>query len=252
MILTSIEESVKRSFPLWFAPILFLLSIFYTQTLNAQFSAPDSVWLNDDWYFPDIASSFVDPAEFLPPLLRAETKIKRYLRDERFYDLRKRYDDTLAVDAIFDRALMLCEGNIRMALLISTIAVMDHRRLGLKIPLIGSFFLPLTSENDSLFRLRRTHLPKKLLSDNVRASDKDKLQHFFGSAYLAYTTNSNVIAEYIGDLFELGEDRFVLGGRSDDRDQLANAKGRLFGLGLLKDAGLLPSDILWSPSKEAD
>jgi hypothetical protein len=206
---------------------------------------PDTAWLNEDWYYSDTSASFVDAVEFLPRFFRDEAMLKRYLRNERFFGLRKTYDDTLAVDAIFDRAMMLTHGNIGRALLISTFGVMDHRQLGFKVPLFGSVYMPLTSENDSLFRLRRTHLPKKLLSDDLRASDKDKLQHFFGSAYLAYTTNSSVISEFIGDLFEMGEDRFVLGGRSDPRDQLANAKGREFGLGLLKDIELLPSDVLW-------
>jgi hypothetical protein len=49
----------------------------------------------------------------------------------------------------------------------------------------------------------------------------------------------------IGDLFEIGEDRFVLGGKDDPLDKKANAKGREFGLRLLKDENVLPSDVLW-------
>ncbi|HAP34714.1 MAG TPA: hypothetical protein DCQ28_01775, partial [Bacteroidetes bacterium] len=65
------------------------------------------------------------------------------------------------------------------------------------------------------------------------------------SAYIAYYTNSKTFTEWIGDLFELGENRFVLGGNNDPRDKQANAKGKEFGLRLLKDDTVLPSDVLW-------
>jgi hypothetical protein len=214
-------------------------------SLFAQTEPSDSLWLNDEWYFSVESSSFIDLTNVLPPLFRNEALLKRYLRDERFYDLRKSYDDTLAVDAIYDRAMLIAEGNIKQALLISTFAVMDHRRLGLRFSLIGALYFPLTFESDSLFRRRRTHLPKKVLDDNPRASDKDKLQHFFGSAYITYATGSNVIAKWIGDLLETGEDSFVLGGRDDIRDRLANERGRTFGSMLMRNPDLLPSDVLW-------
>jgi hypothetical protein len=233
---------VKRISPIWTILLLFLPAF---GALHSQSEDADRVWLGSDWYFSADSPSVIDLTEFLPPFFRNEALLKRYLRDERFYQLRRHFDDTLAVDAIFDRAMMLADGDICHALLIAAFAVMDHRQLGLNVPLLGSLYLPLTTENDSLFRVRRTHLPKKLLADNPRASDKDKLQHFFGSAYIAYSTNSSVIAEIIGDLFEVGEDRFVLGGRDDPRDKMANAKGRAFGLGLLENEELLPSDVLW-------
>jgi hypothetical protein len=224
--------------------IIFALIIF-SLPLPAQSEPSDSLWLNDDWYYTVESPSFIDLTKLLPAMFRDEALLKRYLRDERFYDLRKRYDDTLAVDAIYDRAMLIADGDIEHALLISTAAVMDHRRLGLQLPLLGAVWFPLTFESDSLFRLRRTHLPKKVLDDKPRGSDKDKLQHFFGSAYVAYTTNSETAARWVGDLMEKGEDSFVLGGRDDIRDRLANERGRRFGLRLLHDPALLPSDVLW-------
>lgn len=213
--------------------------------LSAQTEPSDTLWLNDDWYYSTENSSFIDFTKLLPALFRDEALLKRYLRDERFYELRKRYDDTLAVDAIYDRAMLIADNDIEYALLIATAAVMDHRTLGLRFPLIGSVWFPLTSESDSLFRRRRTHLPKKVLDDKLKGSDKDKLQHFFGSAYIAYRMQSDAIAKWIGDLMEEGEDAFVLGGRDDHRDRLANERGRMFGLRLLQDPAVLPSDILW-------
>ena len=219
--------------------------IFTSQLLHSQSTQNDTVWLNHEWYYSTENSSLIDLTNFLPKFLKDEAHLKRYIRDDRFYDLRKTLDDTLAVDAIFDRAMLIADGNVQHALLIATFSVMDHRTMGFKVPLVGSVYVPLTFENDSLFRLRRTHLPSKVLSDKLRASDKDKLQHFFGSAFIAYSTNSNSIAEWIGDLFEIGEDRFVLGGQDDARDKMANKKGREFGLRLLRDGDVLPSDVLW-------
>ncbi len=226
-------------------PLSIFLFICFPLLLSSQTVNKDSLWLNDDWYYSTQDSSFIDLTNFLPPFLKDEAHLKRYLRNERFFELRKFYDDTLAVDAIFDRAMLIADGNVKYALLIATFAVMDHQHLGLKLPLIGSVYIPLTFENELLFRLRRAHLPKKILNDNKRSSDKDKLQHFFGSAFIAYTTNSNSFAEMIGDLFEIGEDRFVLGGKDDQRDKQANEKGREFGLQLLRDENILPSDVLW-------
>jgi len=209
----------------------------------------DSLWLNDDWYYSTETTSLIDFTDLLPSFLNNEAHLKRFLRDERFYNLRKFYDDTLAVDAIFDRAMLIADDDVKHALLIATFAVMDHRHLGLRIPFLGSLYVPLTYESDSLFRIRRTHLPKKLLNDSRRTSDKDKLQHFFGSAYVTYVFNSDAVARWFGDLLETGEESFVLGGRIDPRDKLANEKGREFGLRLLRDARTLPSDVLWKSAK---
>ncbi|MBP9211260.1 MAG: hypothetical protein KBF97_00600 [Bacteroidetes bacterium] len=220
--------------------ILFLLSV--PAAAQAQ---SDTLWLAEPWYFDAGPAALTDAARFLPPVFREGVLLKRYIRDDRFYQLRKSFDDTLAVDAIYDRALHLTEGDIGMALLVAAIAVMDHRQLGLKIPLLGTVYLPLTMESDSLFKVRRTNLPKRILTDGPKAVDKDKLQHFFGSAFLAYAVNSPIFAEHVGDWVEEWEQRFVLGGKKDRRDQAANALGREFGFGLQKDPEILPSDILW-------
>lgn len=226
----------------FFSLLFFLIQPF--TVLSAQEN--DTLWIGGEWYYStEDTSTCIDLTRFLPGFFKDEALLKRYLRDERFYDLRKLRGDTLAVDAIFDHAMLITDDDIGEALWVCAFAVMDHRKLGLRIPLLGSIYFPLTAENDSLFKVRRTNLPKKILSDNPRAADKDKLQHFFGSALIAYLTNSNTFAQWIGDLFEIGEDRFVLGGRTDVRDKLANAKGREFGLRLLRDGNVLPSDVLW-------
>ncbi|MDD8018793.1 MAG: hypothetical protein PHP42_10510 [Bacteroidota bacterium] len=212
----------------------------------------DSLWLNNDWYYStEDSSAVIDFTNFLPPFFKDEAHLKRYVRDDKFFELRKLYDDTLAIDAIFDQAMLLADDDVAHALWIATFSVMDHRKVGLKVPVLGNVYLPLTSESDSLFRVRRTNLPKHVLSDyeSKRVRDKDKLQHFFGSALITYLTNSSAIALWFGDLLEKGERSFVLGGRYDERDRMANALGREFGLRLLKDEQALPSDVLWQKIK---
>jgi hypothetical protein len=188
-----------------------------------------------------------DANDLLPTLIRDQILLKRYLRDPRFMDIRRLCTDTAAVDAIFLRAVEIADGDIRYALMIALLGSMDHFRLGIRIPLLGVLWLPLTTETDSVFRVRYSHLPRRVLPDSVgrTESDKDKLQHFFGSAYIAYLTNSRSLANFFGNAIEVGEDAFVVGGVNDDRDKFANRLGQEFGLRLLDEEDVLPSDVLW-------
>ena len=201
---------------------------------NSEYSADDS--------------SFISFLYFLPPVLRDESSLKRYIRDPRFQQLRRSCSDTLAVDAIFARAFEIADGAVGHALLVATLATFDHFRLGIKIPLVGPLYLPLTVvESRKEFSDRTMHLPKRVLPDSLGRlrRDRDKLQHFFGSAYLTYVFNSRSIANFFGDFVEWGEPLFVVGGDYDDRDKYANHLGQEFGMRLLDGEEVMPSDVLW-------
>lgn len=178
-------------------------------------------------------------------------ELKSYVRSRRFRDLRKSFGDLRAVDAIYIRALRLTDGNTGMALLYSSIAAMDHRIVGIKIPLL-KLFLPLSNESAEEFGSRVANLPSHFYVDvpQNEAGDRDKLQHFFGSAFVAYTFESRGAAERIGNFIEWGEDAFIVDGAYDKRDLRANLQGREFGLALLNaaraEAGspILPSVFL--------
>jgi hypothetical protein len=150
------------------------------------------------------------------------------------------------VDAIFDRAVRLCWNNRGLALLLSCMATMDHRRVGVQLPLIGSLvWLPLTSEFEDEFQERVDRLPCKIYPDTGPGGcDRDKLQHFFGSAFLAFTTESREAAQRVGDFVEWGEERFVVDGAAEALDIRANHQGQMFGLALLNDPGCRPSAFL--------
>jgi hypothetical protein len=195
--------------------------------------------------FPEIVSFF---APFLlPKVLQDGVRLKEYIGSDEFGAFKETYGDLYAVDAIFDEAMRLSWNNVYEALLISCAATMDHRKFGIKLPLLGPLlWVPLSSEFEDEFRIRVRALPRKLYPDTPPggAGDRDKLQHFFGSAFLSYTFESRSISERIGEFIEWGEDAFVVDGALDERDFRANRQGQEFGLRLLADKDVLPSSFL--------
>lgn len=192
------------------------------------------------------ALSFFAPL-FIPKILQDECRLKEYICGEEFVHFRQVYGDVQGVDAIFNRALHLCWNNTGEALLICLLSTMDHRSFGVRLPLIGDIlWLPLTSEFPDEFQVRVKALPKKLYPDTPpgAAGDRDKLQHFFGSAYITLLTESVEAAERTGEFIEWGEQEFIVGGVNDWRDLRADRQGGLFGLGLLSDMELRPSSFL--------
>lgn len=204
------------------------------------------------WNYSVDDSSLIDFSYFLPEVFRHESALKRYIRDPRFLQLRRIAGDTIAVNMIFMRALEIADEDISLALLIAALATFDHFRLGIHTTIFGTIYLPLTLESDIAYRARYAHLPRRILPDSLggRKNDKDKMQHFFGSAYLTYVFNSKVAARSFGDLIEWGEPLFIAGGDFDDRDKFANRLGQEFGMRLLDEEDVLPSDVLWERSKE--
>ena len=98
----------------------------------------------------------------------------------------------------------------------------------------------------SQFRARVRQLPQKLYPDSPAGEqgDRDKLQHFFGAAAVAYATESADAARTAGTLVEWGESVVVVGGVDDPRDLRSNIQGEMFGHDLLYIATMLPSDYL--------
>ena len=195
---------------------------------------------------------FQDVVRFLAPVLVPKVMqdvclLREYLKGDEFKLVRIRQGDLYAVDEIFSKARELTWDNIHEALLISFLATLDHRRIGVRAPSVGSLlWLPLTSEFEDEFEERAKALPRRIYPDSPEgeAGDRDKLQHFFGSAFLAYLFESREAAERVGDAVELGEERFIVDGVSDERDVRANHHGQSFGLILLRDTDTRPSDVL--------
>jgi hypothetical protein len=187
-------------------------------------------------------------APFLLPKIVADGyRLKEFIRSEEYAGIRSAAGDRFAVDAIFDHAMALSWNNVEEALLITFFGVMDHRKFGVRVPLLGEFlWVPLTSEFDDDFRTRVRALPSRLYEDTPAGTygDRDKLQHFFGSSLLTYVTGSAAAAERVGFFIEWGEDLFIVGGVYDERDLRANRQGQLFARALSEDDAARPSAFL--------
>lgn len=191
---------------------------------------------------PELISFFAPVV--LPKVIQDGYALKHYLRSEEFRLFRATYGDLFSVDAIFDKAMSLSWNNAYQALLISLFATMDHSKFGVNVPLIGPLiWVPLTSEDEQEFRDRIAALPRALYPDSPASGegDRDKLQHFFGSAFLTYLFESREAAERIGEFIEWGEDKVIVDGALDERDFRANRHGQEFGLQLLENKATLPS-----------
>lgn len=184
---------------------------------------------------------------FTPKLILDTKRIRSYIRDPRFKDLTTRCGDLRAVDGIFLKSLKIADYDIARALFLSLMGSLEHQDVDFKIPVLGSLNVPLTFEEDSLFKVRKANLPAKIYPDTPPEGDKDKLQHFFASAYLAFASESPELAKQSGNFVEWGEAKFVVGGVDDPRDKRANDHGEAFGRDLLVVKTLLPSDYLRLP-----
>ena len=189
---------------------------------------------------------------FTPQIIIDTKRLREYIRDERFQIMRSRCGDMRAVDAIYLKSLKVADFNIARALFLSFMAVLEHRKVDVKMPIFKSLALPLTFEEDSLFNARIHHLPSRVYSDTPpgTAGDVDKLQHFFGSAYLSYASESPGLTRTTGNLIEWGEEQLIVGGTDDSRDKRANSQGKNFGRDLLVVKTLLPSDYLTNPHED--
>jgi hypothetical protein len=208
------------------------------------------------WNFDEEAKKGFSFFEFLgkvftPRLASDVQRIRAYVRDVRFAELSRRCGAIRAVDAIYQKALRVAEYHIARALFLSMVATMEHQQFNVRMPLVGSMQMPLTFEDDSLFSARLKNLPARIYHDSKldEHGDKDKLQHFFGSAYLAYASESPEFSRSTGAMIEWGEAQFIVGGVDDPRDHRANKQGTMFGRDLLSVKNLLPSDYLTIPIK---
>jgi hypothetical protein len=182
---------------------------------------------------------------FPPFFIQHGIELKSFVRSKTFHRLRNVYGDVRALDALFIRAMRMTNNNTAVSLLLATIASFDHRVVGLKIPVFNLYF-PLSDESERDFLRRIKNLPSRLYADtpNDSSGDRDKLQHFLGSAFLTFAFESQDAAMRIGDFVEEGEEAFIVGGVNDDRDLRSDRQGQAFGAALLDDNRRLPSEFL--------
>ena len=213
-------------------------------------NSPDSFsWNFDEETSKDFSVGTFISDIFTPQIILDTKLIREYIRDERFQVLRGRCGDMRAIDAIYLKSLKIADYNVARALFLSFMAVLEHRKIDINMPIFNSLTLPLTFEEDSIFYSRIKNLPTQVYPDTPAGSngDNDKLQHFFGSAYLAFASESPGLTRTAGDFIEWLETKIIVGGTDDPRDKRANKQGQSFGRDLLVVKTLLPSDYLTFP-----
>ena len=229
--------------------MLFLIELFSLDARAQRIDGnnPDAL----SWDFDEVESEgfsigIIFSEIFIPQIVIDTKHIRQYILDERFQVLRNRYGDMRTIDAIYLKSLKIADYNIARALFLSFLAVLEHHTVDFKMPIVSPLKVPLTFEKDSVFFTRIKHLPTHVYSDSptTYGGDRDKLQHFFGSAYLSYTSEAPQFAMAIGNFIEWGEPIFIVGGTDDPRDKYANKQGESFGRDLLVVKTLLPSDYL--------
>jgi hypothetical protein len=174
-----------------------------------------------------------------PAWLTAAGGLRAAMREQAFA-ARARSNGAMAVDDIFEMAMRASDGDIGTALLAATTACFDHRMIHVKLgPL--RIPVPLNLESDSLAACTHASLPSQLFDDSPPDGDRDKLQHFFGSAYIAWSTRIPAVADAAGVMIELVEPALIDGGANDPRDLRANRAGRAFAGGFDDESYIVPS-----------
>jgi hypothetical protein len=169
------------------------------------------------------------------------------------YDLREyiassefgRFDSIAAPEAAFDEiyfeALSMAHGDRSTAMLAGAIASFEHEYIPFNF--FGSELdVPLTGEDHAGFLVRVLHLPAHLY--HTPEGDRDKLQHFFGSAWLKSVFGMDWFVHLAGEAVEAGETLFLVGESRDPRDIHANADGLRFELQAEQNRESKPSSSL--------
>ncbi len=207
---------------------------------------PDSTFQAQHYLRFDTTESLEFLFTLFPPILFENgIELKEFIRSNEFHRVRSELGDQKAMDAIFVRSMLLTKNNTGVALFLSMLACFDHRYLLFDIPFFA-LAIPLSDESDEEFTARLRNLPTKLFTDSptIKMGDRDKLQHFFGSAFITFIFESDEIADRFGMAIERGEQSFVVGGTNDTRDVRTNRLGQQFALALMENPFTYPSDFL--------
>ena len=179
---------------------------------------------------------------FLPKGVAEGVALRSYLRSKEWVEFRLKHSDLRSFDEIFDNARDLCRDNRTATLLATCLAVLEHKTIPVKF-LFGIVLpLPLTAESQQDFDARVINLPEHVYDPHI--ADRDKLQHFFFSAFFMQAVKMNSFVRLLGDAVEIGEDLFIIGGVNDVRDRHANNDGISFGANCEAEPLRKPSEFL--------
>lgn len=179
-------------------------------------------------------------------LSKAVNHISQYIASEEFIELKNKIGDLAATDSIYSEALKQTDNDYSDALLSLMYATVPYRKVPIQVPLINSMiYYPLISADEEIFLKKNKNLPRYLFYDSPQNDygDKDKLAHFFGSAFLSYESSIFDLGKLIGYFVEAFEESFKVQSSVDIRDLDVNYYGRLFGTLLNENEKILPSQV---------
>lgn len=173
--------------------------------------------------------------------------ISAYMSSEQFAGLNKSNNHLFTMDSLYVNALKICCNDKEDALLALTFACVPYRKVPIVIPYLKfKFDYPLVSADLNTFNQKNANLPKELFFDTPVSlyGDSDKPAHFFGSAFVSYSSNIFDLGDVIGYFVEVFEETFKVQSQADLRDLQTNHLGNLFGKLIKKNNKIMPSHIM--------
>jgi len=184
---------------------------------------------------------------FAQPLDESVSFLSNYILSDEYTSIKNSNDDLSMIDSLYKKAVSYHKGKIDEALLTVTFTSLAFYELPLLVPMIGiKINLPLVKVDRNLFEKKIDALPKNLFFNTPKNKfgDKDKIAHFFGSAYFSNTVTIFKLSKFMGIFVEFFEAAFKVDGFLDYRDMKVNNLGELFGLALRENPDLMPSQVL--------
>ncbi len=191
---------------------------------------------------------FLFQANHLPQNSRLYTmvdSISNYIISDEFEKLKSNNSDIELIDSIYVFALRINDYNLRETLLSLTFATLPFNHVPITTPFIGvKIKYPLITSPQNVFLKKVEKMPGRFFYDTPDNDfgDKDKLAHFFGNAFVAYSLNFFELTSIIGYFVEVFEETLKVS-KFDKRDIRANRLGELFGKQLSKNEDALPSKL---------
>ncbi len=180
-------------------------------------------------------------------LSKALNYLSGFIASDYFKDLSLTNNDLALADTIYVRALKYDNYNYQEALFDLTFAVIPYNKVRVEIPLIDAIVVyRLPSAPGNIYLLKNKNLPKELFFDTPQNGfgDKDKLAHFFGSAFISYSSNIFDLGNLFGYFIEVFEQDFEVQNSIDPRDLQTNKLGNIFGEILKHNKNIMPSEVM--------
>jgi len=182
-------------------------------------------------------------AQNQPDFFRGVDSLAEFIASDSFGKING--TDLDRIDIIFIKSILI-NHDTSDALLSAAFGCLPFLEFPVRTPFLKiKFGIPLPSGPVKFFPAKSRNLPKNFLFDSPPGfGDRDKLSHFFGSAFLTYNFGFFTITKFMGILVELFENNFKENGEINLRDMQVNYLGGLFGLILRNYPSTKPSDLL--------